>query len=59
MCKNYVVQPKHCSDKQNFDCLGESQEDRQRYVNVNTNPDSDVQLVFVGEENTNGSFLLY
>lgn len=26
---------------------------------MNTHPNSDVQLVFVGEENTNGSLLLY
>lgn len=49
----------HCSDKENFDCLGESQEDRLRHVTVNTDPDSDVQLVFVGEKNTNISLLLY
>lgn len=30
-----------------------------RDIVKNTHPNSDVQLVFVGEENTNGSLLLY
>lgn len=49
----------HCSDKENFDCLDESQEDQLRHVTVNTDPDSDVQLVLVGEKNTNNSLLPY
>lgn len=47
-----------CSDNENFDCLDESQEDWLRRVTVNTDPHSDVQLVLVGEKNTNNSLLL-
>lgn len=45
---------KGCIDIRNFDGL-----EFKRINTVKTDPDSDVQLVFVGEENTNGSLLLY
>lgn len=54
MCKNSAAQSKHCNNKQNSD----QTEMKRTDVTIITHPDSDVQLVFVGKENINGSLLL-